>query len=131
MRALHCELVGRADKRQVGEFGNLRGRRLGKTGRRVETGSHRCAAERQSVNASERGLDPFKVICQHPHVPGPFLAQRERSGILHVRAPDLDDVLPRLRFVIDSVAQSCRRRNQSLLHVDGGRNVHGRWKRIV
>jgi len=37
-----------------------------------------------------------KIVQQHPGISGPFLTQREWGGVLHVRTPNLDDVIPTL-----------------------------------
>jgi hypothetical protein len=50
---------------------------------------------------------------------------------LHVRAPNLDDVIPFLRLRADGIAQGRDCRNEPLLHVDGRGDVHRRRKRIV
>ena len=46
-------------------------------------------------------------------------------------AADLDDVVPFGGFAGDRVVQRRHRRNQALLHVDRGRDVHRRGKRVV
>ncbi len=129
--ALHGEFVGRGDEGQAGELGDLGGGGLGETGRRVDAGSDRRAAQRQAVDAVQRGFDPLQIVRQHPGIARPFLAQRQRRGVLHVGAPDLDDVAPRLRLRVDRVAQGGDRGNQALLHVDRRGDVHRRRKRVV
>ena len=128
MSALHGELVGCGNEGQASQLGDLSSRRLGKTGRRVDARSHRCAAQRQTVHSLKRGLDPLQIIRQHSRVAGPFLTQCQRGGVLHVGAADLDDALPGLRFRIDGIAQSCYRWDQALLHIDRSRDIHRRWK---
>jgi hypothetical protein len=129
--ALHGEFVGRGDERQAGELGDLGRRRFGKTRCRVDARSHGGAAYRQLVHSLQRGLDPFEIVRQHSGVAGPFLTQGQRGGVLHVGAPDLDDVIPRLRLGADRVAQGRDRGDEALLHGDGRRDIHGRGKRIV
>jgi hypothetical protein len=82
--ALHREFVGRGDKRQVTEPGDLGGRRFGKTRRRVDARSNGGTAQRQAVHPLQRCVDPFQIVRQHPGVAGPFLAQCQWGGVLHV-----------------------------------------------
>ena len=62
--------VTKAD-RQLRDLG---GRRLGKSGRRVDAGPDRGAAERQLIDAFSRILDAFEIVRQHSGIAGPFLA---------------------------------------------------------
>ena len=98
MRPLHGEFVRRGDERQAGELGDLRRGRFGEAGRGIDPGADGGAAERQAVHAGQRSLDPLDVVGEHAGVAGPLLSQRERRRVLHVRAADLDDVLPCLGF---------------------------------
>ena len=129
--ALHGEFVGRGDEGQAGELGDLGRRRFGKAGRRVDARSDRRAAQRQAVHALQRSFDPLEIVRQHPGIAGPFLAQGQRGGVLHVGPPDLDDVAPGLRLRVDRIVQGGNRGNQALLHIDGRRDVHRRRKRII
>ena len=86
------ELVRRRDERQSGQLGDLRGRRLGEPGRRVQPGADGGAADRELVQAGQRRLDPLDVGVELRHVPAELLAERERDGVLQVRPSDLHDV---------------------------------------
>src|SRR5262245_56985463 len=103
MCALYGELIGCGYKRQASKSGNLGSRLLGKTRSRVDTCSYRCTSQRQAVHTRKRGLDPLQIICQHPRVTGPFLAQCKWGSVLHVCASDLDDVFPRMCLGIDCI----------------------------
>ena len=131
VRALHGELVRRADERQPGEPRDLGRRRLGEAGRGVDAGAHRGAAERQPVDALQRVVDPLEIVRQHAGIARPFLAERDRRRVLHVGAADLDDVVPLLRLGRDRVVQRGDRRDQPLRHVDRRGDVHRRGKRVV
>ena len=117
MGALHREFVRRADKGQAGEPGDFGGGRLAETRRRVDAGAHRRAAQRQAVDALQRIFDPLDIVAEHARIARPFLAERDRRGVLHVRAADLDDVLPLLGLRRDRIVQSRHRRDEPLLHV--------------
>ena len=66
MRALHGELVGRADERQPGQPGDLRRRRLGEAGRGIDAGADRRAAQRQLVDALQRVLRRSRLSASMP-----------------------------------------------------------------
>ena len=72
---------------------------------RVQAGADRGAALRQLHQLRQRLLDALDAVLDLLGVAGEFLAQRERRRVLGVRAADLDDVLPRLRLVVQRVAQ--------------------------
>ena len=130
MRALHRELVGRRDERQIGELGDLRRRRLGEAGRRIDAGTDRGPAQRELVNVAQRMLDARQVFGQHADIARPFLAQRDRRRVLQMRAADLDDVGPFLGLGVDRVMQRAHRRQQLPRHLDGGGAVH-RCREVV
>ena len=94
VRALHGELVRRADERQAGQLGDLGGGRLGEARRGVDAGADRGAAEREAIDALQRVLDALEIVGQHAGIARPFLAERDRRRVLHVGAADLDDVVP-------------------------------------
>jgi hypothetical protein len=53
---------GRAAKGQFGQSGDLARRRLGKTGRGVDAGTHRRTAESKPVDAFQRIFDALDVL---------------------------------------------------------------------
>src|SRR6266403_6393999 len=83
------------------------------------------------MDSRQRSVDAFEVVCQHAGVAGPFLAESDGCGVLHVGAADLDDAVPCLGLHRDRLPKCLHRRNQPLHGVDGSRDVHGRWKRVV
>jgi len=62
MRALHCEFIRRAHEQQASELGDLGRSRLAEAGCRVDTGAHRRAAQRQTVDSFQRIFDPVKIV---------------------------------------------------------------------
>jgi hypothetical protein len=62
-------------------------------GRRVDAGAHGRTTEREAIHALQRNFEAVQIVRQHPRIAGPFLAQRQRSGVLHVRTDqDLKDI---------------------------------------
>ena len=96
MRGQRLELVGRGGEGQAGDRGDLGGDRLGEAHGRVEAGADRGAALRQLHTARQRLLDALDAVIDLLRVAGELLAQRQRRGVLHVGAADLDDVRERL-----------------------------------
>ena len=131
MRALHGEFVRGADKGQAGEPGDLGCGGLGETRRCVDPRADGRAAQRKTIDALERILDPFEIIGQHAGIARPFLPERERRGVLHVGPADLDDIVPLRRLRCDGIAQRRHRGDQTLLGIDRGGNVHRRGKVVV
>ena len=131
MRALYGEFVRRTDKRQSGEPRDLCRRRFREIGGCIDPGADRGATERQPVYALQRILHPLDIVAEHPGVAGPFLAQGDRRGVLHMRAADLDDVVPGGGLRGNGVMQPFDRRDEPLFQIDRRRDVHGGWKRIV
>ncbi|MDF9866291.1 hypothetical protein M2437_005273 [Methylorubrum pseudosasae] len=131
VRALHHELVGRRDEGQAGQPRDLLRARLGKARLRVDAGADRGAAEGQTVHTLQRVVEALQVVAQHARIARPFLPERDRDGILHMGAPDLDDVLPRLRLRGDAVPQLGDGGRQPLPDRDRGGHVHRRREGVV
>jgi len=104
VRALYGELVRCGDEGRPVSFGDLGGRRLGKTGAELIPFPPLCR-QRQTVHSLKRGLDPLEVIRQHSRIAGPFLAQCGAGWRPACGCGDLDDVLPRLGLRIDGIVQ--------------------------
>ena len=131
MRALDSEFVRCRDEGQAGEAGDFGRRGFGKTGCGVDASAHGCPAQGEVIDPLQRILDPVQVVGQHRRIARPFLAQRERRRVLHVRPADLDDVVPFDSFDRNRVAERRHCRNQARLDTRRRGNVHRRGKRIV
>ena len=83
------------------------------------------------VHTLQRFFDAGEIVGEHAFIARPFLTECERRSILHVRPANLDDVLPLVDFRGDCIAQRLHRRDKPLLHVDGRRDIHCGWKRVV
>src|SRR5580704_12872612 len=104
MRALNRILVWSATEWKPGELSNLVGAILTETRSGVDTGSNGCATKRQAIDIAKRIVDAFQIFAQHRGVTRPFLAKRNRRGVLHVCATNLHDVLPAFSFCRNCVA---------------------------
>jgi len=130
VRRQRSELVGMRFEWQVGEFGDLLGRTLGKLGMRIQSGADRSAADGQIVKTLDGHLDALDVALQQARPAGKLLPNRERSGILQVGAADLYNVLKFPSFGIDFIMYFFNCRNEPN-HGRRSRNVHGRRERVV
>jgi hypothetical protein len=88
----HLELVRRGDERQAGEARQFGRDFLGVAFRCVQAGAHRGAAQRQFAQVRQRAMQVPVGLLQLRDVAGELLAQRERRGVLQMRAADLHDV---------------------------------------
>ena len=131
MRSLHRELVGCADEGKVCELCNFRSGRVAEVWSCVDACSHCCATEGEPIHAFQRILDALKIVSKYTGVSRPLLPKRKRCGVLHMRAPDLNDIFPLLGVRCDRIAQRSHRGYKPLLYVHRHRNVHGSGERIV
>src|SRR5215831_3039819 len=94
MAALHRKFIRRADERQARELRDLRRYGLREAGCRIDSGTYGRPSEGKAMDPPERVFNPSQIIREHALIARPFLSKRERRRILHVRAADLDDVVP-------------------------------------
>src|SRR5262249_59646654 len=107
------------------------GRSLGKPRGKIYPCTTRRTPERQAVYALQSCFYSVQIIGQHAAVARPFLTQRQWSGILHVCASDLDDAIPFPRFRSNCITESGNCGYETLFHIHGGGDAHGRRERVV
>ena len=86
------ELVGGRYERQPRQLGDLLRSGFGEAGRRVQAGADRRSSQGQFVQIGQGGRDALQVGVELGDVTGELLAERQRYGILQVRAADLDEI---------------------------------------
>jgi hypothetical protein len=128
---LNRELVRCAHERQIGKAGDFPRSSLAEPGLGIQAGTDRGPADGEPIDSLERILETLKIVGEHAGVTRPLLTERDRGGILHVGAADLDDVLPFAGLVRDGIVQLSDSRHETPLHPDGRRHVHGRGERII
>src|SRR5207253_6483754 len=89
-----------------GEFGDFARGAFGEFGMRVEAGADGGAADGEIVEAVESDGNAAAIAVKHIDVGGKFLTERERRGVLQMRAADFDDVREFFRFGVERVAKS-------------------------
>src|SRR3984957_20973571 len=107
-------------ERQPGQLRNFLRSSFGKFRMRVEAGADRRAANRKIVESIERDRDARAVAIELRNPTRKFLADRERSRILQMRAADLDDVLEFLRLRLNCITDFLYRRQQHARCFGGG-----------
>src|SRR5450759_4370880 len=92
VRRQRGELVGMRPEGKSGQFGDFGGSAQCKLRVGVESGADGGAADGQVVKAIERRLESAYVAGQQTGPTGHLLSDRERRGVLQMRAPNLDHV---------------------------------------
>ena len=100
-------------------------------GWRVEAGAHRRAADRELLELRQGELDGLERVVELRDPAADLLAERHRRGVLQVRAADLDDVGERLGLLVERVAQLLHARDQVVLDLLDGGDVHRGRVRVV
>ena len=125
------ELVAAGNERQSGQFGDFLRGGFGEAFRRVEAGPDGGPAEREFIEFRQNAFDARERGFELGAVPGEFLSERERHGVLKMRAADLHDV-GELGFLLrDGVAELADGGQERLHEGAGGGDVHGRRERVV
>src|SRR5476649_1794127 len=97
-------------EREFRELGDFLRSAFGEFGMCVQAGSDRCATDCQIVEAVECFVTTNDVAIELVDVTREFLTERQRRCILEMRAPNLDNVRPGLRFSIERITQLLDRR---------------------
>ena len=125
------EAVGRLGERKAGTLGDRRRHlpRVGGSG--VQPGADRGAPDRQLQDERQDGADRVFADAELIRVAGELLAEGERGRILEVGAPDLDDVVERLRLRLQGGAQLRHGGQQPLDDLHRDRDVDRARKDVV
>ena len=115
------QLIAQRDTNLGGEFR-----------RRVDPRADRGAADRHVLFKPLEGpAGPNRGIVSLRRVTGENLANANRRGIHEMRAANLHDVVPRLRFGGEVAVQALERGNQVATNRHSRGNVHGGRERVV
>src|SRR2546422_2782779 len=93
-------------ERQGRELSDFLGGANSKFRMRVESRADGSAADGEIVESVESDGDAAAIAVEHIDVAGEFLAERERRGVLQMRAADFDDVREFFGFGVERVAKS-------------------------
>ena len=125
------ELVGRLDERLAGLARDLGCRPRAEPGMRVQPGADGGAAQGQRVEARQRGAHAGRRLVELRHPARDHLAERQRGGILQVRAPDHHEASVRARLGVERVAQGADGGQERLGQRQHGRHVHHGREHVV
>src|SRR5882762_4423182 len=131
VRRERLEFVARRNEGQPGRFSQLLGDARAEFGMSVEPRAHRGAAQGELAQVRERGANMGNAVVQLRHPAGDLLPERERSGVLQVRAADLDDVLERFGLRRQDVAQRRKRGYEPVVDRLNRGDAHRRGKNVV
>lgn len=113
------EFVGRGLEREASEFCDVRGGSVAELGVGIQARADGGAANGELVEAGERKFNVAQGLVEQAHVAGEFLPECERSGILEVRATDLDDVGKDGGLGVERVAEFFHGRDEDLDNLAG------------
>ncbi len=128
---IRLEMIFGFHERQAGLLGKHFGDPPAELRVRVDAGPDGRPAHRQFEKRDDRSLRPFDRQFHLSRKSAEFLTQPQRRRVGQVRATDLDDLVPGLRFRSKHVAQSLQGRYQFAGDGDGDGDVDRRRKRIV
>src|SRR6266849_4164505 len=92
-------------KGKAGEFGDFARGFFSEFGMGVEAGADGSAANGEIVEAVESHGNASAIAVKHIDVAGKFLAERERRGVLQMRAADFYDVGKFFCFGVESITE--------------------------
>ena len=125
------ELVRRRQEGIAQQLGDLLRRQVAERRRSVESGADGRAAEGQLAQRAAGLHDHVAVVAEHGAPAADLLPERERHGVLQVRAADLDHVAVLRAQAVERRRQAADSRQDLLLERDARSHVHGRRKRVV
>jgi hypothetical protein len=130
-RPLGHELVLGGDEGLAGELGDLRGDAAAEPLGRVQPRPDGGAAQGQGEQARPVVLDLLGAGAELGGVTGPLLPHRQRHRVLQVGAADLDDLGPPAALRLDRGGQLPGLRQQVIVDLLHGRDVHRRREAVV
>ena len=125
------ELVGGAGEWQSGQLRHMGGETFGEARGRVQSGAHGGRALSQRIEPRQTGLDTGHAGFDLRRVAGKLLPERDRSGILKVRAPELHNIVPGFALGVKRCVQMRECRHQLVRKLPRGGNMHGRGETVV
>ena len=131
MRGQRLELVRCGAEIEAGDLGDLVGDHRVEALGRGEAGADRRAALCQLHKPGQRALKALNAVGELLGVAGEFLAERDRCGVLSVRAADLDDVGPGLGLGVERVVEFLERRDEAVGDFLGAGDVHGGREGVI
>lgn len=113
------KFVGRGLEWEAGEFCDVRGGTVTEFGVGIQARADGGAADGELVKAGEREFNVAQGLVEQAHIAGEFLPECERSGILEVRATDLDDVGKDGGLGVERIAEFFHGRDEDLDNLAG------------
>ena len=127
----NLELVGGGLELGTGELGNLSGDSLVEALESVQTGTDSSTTLSKVAKVGNAGLNALNVAVELSNVSGELLTKGQGGSVLQVGTTDLDDVAEVLNLHLKGVAQASQRRQEGVLELDNGGDVHGSGEGVV
>jgi hypothetical protein len=125
------ELVGCGDELGAGHLGDLLGNALGEALEAVQAGTDGGSTLGQHAQTGKGRLDALNAVLELGNVARELLAEGQGSSVLQVSATNLDDLLECLALGLDGVLEGDQRRQERLLEVENGGDVHDSGEGVV
>jgi hypothetical protein len=125
------KLVRSSDEVVARHLADFRRDVLGKTLESVDTSAYRSATLGEHLETRQGRLNALNAKVELLDVAGEFLAKRQGCSILQVRPANLDDLLEQIALLLQGVAEALERREERLLEVHDGSDVHDGREGIV
>lgn len=127
----NLELVGGGLELGAGQLGNLLSNTLSETLEGVQTSSDGGTTLGKVAEVGEGSLNALDVAVQLSDVARELLAESQGGGILQMSTTDLDDLVELLDLLLESIAKAAQGRQQSVLELENGSDMHGSGERVV
>ena len=93
--------------------------------------SHSSSTLSQQAQPGKGIFNAGDAVRQLLHISTKLLTEGQRSGILQVRAADLDDLVESLRLRVEGISQRSQGRDEILADLENGSNVHDGGESVV
>ena len=115
----------------AGELADLGSDVLGEALEGVETSADGGTTLSEVAQTGESGLDTQNTVLELSNVARELLAEGQGSGILQVGTANLDDLVESLLLLVHGVLEALQGREELLLDLENGSNVHGGREGVV
>lgn len=127
----NLELVGGGLELGAGQLGDLLSNTLSETLEGVQTGSDGGTTLGKVAEVGEGSLNALDVAVQLSDVARELLTESQGGGVLQMSTTDFDDLVELLDFLLESVTKAAQGREQSVLELQDGGDMHGSGERVI
>lgn len=125
------ELVGGSDELVAGKLADLSSNVLSEALEGVEAGTDGSTTLSEVAQTGKSRLNTEDTVLELSNVTRELLAEGQGSGILQVGTANLDDLVESLLLLVHGVLEAAQGREELLLDLENGGNVHGGREGVV